>query len=148
MAAGRDDVLTPVTQNSMTQLPRTSNTGDMMSTVNIEEEADNCPQQTEDADDAASPVPASISQPLPDKVHLVSSSINSNPSSQDEAVEQLKQKLIPLPVPSSISTIIQSGLAPTTYFDDTWFLFPFSCILFHYHPFLWLSIQTFSSSKG
>ena len=29
-------------------------------------------------------------------------------------------KVIPLPVPDSISTILKSGLAPTTYFDDSW----------------------------
>ena len=29
-------------------------------------------------------------------------------------------KVIPLPVPDSISSILQSGLAPTTFFDDSW----------------------------
>ena len=122
LSPGPDDVSTPVTQNSTTCLPRKPNGDTSVPTITVEADVvDNYLHQTEDEDAVgADAAPASTSQPLPDKVHLVSSSFISNRTSSEEPVEPLKQKVIPLPVPSSISSIIQSGLAPTTYFDDSW----------------------------
>ena len=114
---------------SVTSCPPTQSGGIFLSSVNFISEC--C---SEDAVTIvkipsfsnADHVPSPDSQIASEVLHIViSDSSEHNPQQYSSSVNPLKSpqsssKVIPLPVPESISSILASGLAPTTFFDDSW----------------------------